>query len=179
MQAFLIGPSNVGKSTYAKYAEGFFSNCRHYNLDALVSKRQQTASVGEVSESIGNDGFLRLCQEETEQYTLECESENHLCLFDVGAGAMQSHKVGGWMESLYKVAITCSREKLYLRWPSRGEAHPLSEYERIEFTQRQGKIYDSANIKLDVTELDEDASKEEFVKLLKQSFPFLVRRTNS
>ena len=173
----MIGPSSVGKSTLGKYAEMFFSNCRHYNLDALVKISQRVESISGFYNDVGKDEFLRFCEEEVEQFSADCEDEYVLCLFDVGAGGMQSDNAGAWVNSRTAIAVICSPERLYERYQNR-HIQSFENFKSLEYSARHQEIYLQTAIRLTVTDLDEDAAKQKFVELLEENFPFLVRRTN-
>ncbi len=172
MKAIIIGPSCVGKSTLGKYAAATLSNCDYYNLDDLVKATSGCAHISEFYTEVGKDRFLELCIHEIQQNNDQCDEGDHLCLFDLGAGGMQSDEAGAALANYCRIAINCRPLILYRRYKNR-HLQTSDNFKQLEFSERQCSIYDSATLKLSVTSLDEAAAKAAFVSLLKKHFSFL------
>lgn len=175
MKIIVVGPSCVGKSTLGRHAQVTIKDCRHFNLDELVKERQGVQSISQLYDDIGKDEFLKLCLQAVNDFDQNGDSCSSLCLFDLGAGGMQSEDVGRWLGDQITFAITCDPAILYPRYKNKC-IQSFENFKILEYSARHIAVYGSCTHRLDVSSLTEDESKNSFVDILLAAYPNLTRR---
>jgi shikimate kinase len=165
MIVLVIGPSGVGKSDYARYAQHVLDDCECLDLDALVSEASGMRA-SELLPAIGNDRFLDVCRQQVDALA-NCAG-GHLVLVPVGAGVLQSDGALTWLESHSGPVVTVIADptEVYKRGGKRNENRSLDQYIATEYSPQRQAIYRSASHRCDVSGLSLDDARRAFSDVL-------------
>lgn len=170
--AYLIGPSGVGKSTLARKASELSNPVSHVDLDTMMRSKDPRLFFHNGSRWQDFWELARNCFRE-----LEGQYVKGLCLVDCGAGCLKTEDALSYFEaSKYVVVIYDSPRNAFNRASARPGGYwnnkPFEQYVIEEYSEKRKRFYEAAKYKVDITDLQEGESTEQFLHLVA---PALVR----
>jgi shikimate kinase len=169
MVILVIGPSGVGKSDYGRRAAEVIPDCRFFDLDDLVSQRSGTRA-SQLLGQIGNDAFLDLCQYEVDDISRSCTQG--IAVVAVGAGALQSDRVGAWLSRHVgpTIAVVAPPDEVYTRGRERNRNRTLEQFTATEYSRRRQGLYQTAKHQFKVAGLPVDEARVRFSDMIHNLF---------
>jgi shikimate kinase len=147
MKLVIIGPSGVGKSTLANYAEKEIG-VKHVNLDEIFHYQGINVNWAEFKSKINT-----------------CLAKNNV-LIDIGAGFYKYNQLPSFLAQLGIpiVLVYVSPEQAVSRTPW-GVNRSLEEYIDTDSTKNKS-LFGIANAKIDLSGLSKKLAKQQFVKFI-------------
>ena len=181
MLVYLIGPSKVGKSTYAKaLCDDPKSNAVHIDVDDWLEQKYDIR----VSELHGHirwgqykrwDAFFLAAEALFLELERDYPTDDSVCIIDVGAGCLMSPLGKDYFYSNPNaLALRATFEECFERNKDAYSNRTEEEYRRDAFSTDHIKVCESLHI-IDVSGLDEKQAIQEF----KDELPKILTRIKS
>jgi hypothetical protein len=152
---YLIGPSGVGKTSYAKYARSVMSGVKHFDVDELCKGKQFNWSA---------------CCAQLESIRSYLAGEQLKGIIDIGAGTQTRPELreylAQWREAVILVYATA--DEVINRNPL-GPQRDLAEFRSVEYDNRRD-LYSVAEHTVDVSGKSLIEAEKTFVEYLLGNF---------